>query len=295
AASFAFRHVVFPDGADDPRVAVNMAPLSARCAGDPSNDLTRGEYECVQWLFARAGLDVDQYRPETVKRRLPACTRALRLQCIEDVCTAVRRKPELLALAINALVIGVTCFFRDPTVFAAIDDTVLPEILRLTSAPRVWSVACSDGAELYSIAMLLASKGVLPRANLVGTDCRTEGLDRARAGNYETAAVKHVPPELVERYMSFDGTRWQVAPVLRTGIHWRLRNALAEPEPGPWDLILCRNVAIYLQPQAVGRLWGRLASALRPGGFLVLGKAERPYGATRLRPVGPCVYQREWS
>jgi chemotaxis protein methyltransferase CheR len=60
-------------------------------------------------------------------------------------------------------------------------------------------------------------------------------------------------------------------------------------------MILCRNLSIYLQPSAAGRIWSRLAAALKPGGFLVLGKAERPYGAVGLRSVAPCVYRRERS
>ena len=86
-----------------------------------------------------------------------------------------------------------------------------------------------------------------------------------------------------------------MCPALRLAARWRTADVLAGPVPGPWDLILCRNLAIYLQPDANARLWAGLESALRPGGFLVTGKAERPAGpaAARLRAAGPCVYRKQ--
>ncbi len=70
-------------------------------------------------------------------------------------------------------------------------------------------------------------------------------------------------------------------------------NALTTPEPCGWDMILCRNMSIYLQPATAVRLWHVLENCLRPGGYLVLGKAERPLGCTRLVPVSPCIFRRD--
>ena len=75
-------------------------------------------------------------------------------------------------------------------------------------------------------------------------------------------------------------------------MRWRTGDVLTLPEPGTWDLVLCRNLAIYLQPEAASGLWRRLGASLRPGGLLALGKAERPTGASDLAAVGPCLYRR---
>ncbi len=182
---------------------------------------------------------------------------------------------------------------------------------------RIWSVGCSDGAELYSIALLLSELGVLGRCELLGTDCRPDAIERAREGVYDAAAVGGLPKSMIRRYFrpveplqsGFNhyappmspyraapsprqvASRWQVAAELRHALRWRTADALTVREPGEWDLILCRNVSIYLQPEATRDLWSRLTSALRPGGVIMLGKAERP--ATRgLAPIGNCLYRR---
>jgi chemotaxis methyl-accepting protein methylase len=290
----AYRHVVFPDALEGNGYAVNFCPSPGVPANGPE-ELTADEYACIRWLFERAGLQLLDYRFETLRRRIPSCLRALRVESVGQICAAVERQPELLKRAISTLVIGVTSFFRDPQVFAALRQTGLTEVLSRSAHPRIWSVGCADGAELYSVAMLLAERGAAQRSVMLGTDCRGDAILRARAGCYDPAALKTVPSKFVGRYFKPDNGVWQVHPFLRDAAQWRQGDALYTSEPGMWDLILCRNMAIYLRPAAAGRLWERLGESLRRGGILVTGKAERPYGAAGLRAVAPCIYQRDRS
>lgn len=291
-----YRHVVFPDTIEGGGRALNLTPPRIQEAVlPPAESLSPGESDCVRWLFEHAGLDPDDYRPETIKRRIPACLRALRIDSVAKVRATVQTHPTLLKAAISALVIGVTGFFRDPAVFAILKDSLLPETLMRTATPRIWSAGCSDGAELYSVAMLLADRGALQRSTLLGTDCRSDALARAREGCYDQAAIRNIPAELLGRYMTFSQGMWQVHPYLRTVVQWRTGNVMTTSEPGVWNLILCRNMAIYLQPSAMRRLWVRLEQNLRPGGVLVLGKAERPHGTTSLEPIAPGIYRRNRS
>lgn len=290
----AYRHVVFPDAAEGNGRALNLSPHLPDSLPTlrEEAELPASEYASVQWLFERAGLELSDYRPETLRRRLSSCLRALRANSLEQVCTLVERQPDLLRLAISTLVIGVTSFFRDPQVFLALQQTGLSEVISRSSNPRIWSVGCSEGAELYSVAMLLAERDALQRCTLLGTDCRADAILRARAGGYNSAALKGVPGELIQRYFRPEGSQWQIHPFLGSTAQWRQGNALRTSEPGSWDIILCRNLAIYLQPAAAGHLWERLSRDLRLGGLLITGKAERPYGAQGLRCVAPCIYQR---
>jgi chemotaxis methyl-accepting protein methylase len=143
--------------------------------------------------------------------------------------------------------------------------------------------------------MLLGERGSLQRSTMLGTDCRPEALVRAREGRYDATFIRHVPGRLLEEFFKVDGAHWQIHSYVRSVIQWRVGNVLAEPEPGAWDLVLCRNMAIYLDNAASAALWDRISRCLRPGGFLVLGKAERPHGTLGLTVVAPCVYRRERS
>jgi chemotaxis protein methyltransferase CheR len=292
-----YRHVVFPDRAWGKNSAVNFAPPEEASHSGPAPDapFSADQHECLQYLFDTAGLNVEDYRVESIRRRIPACVRALRVDSLTAVKTAVEKCPELLKTVMASLVIGVTTFFRDPTVFEVLARQILPRLLSQKTGPRVWSVGCSDGSELYSVAMLLAERGGVQRSTLLGTDCRTDALARAREGCYESTSLKNLPNDFVSRYLQTDGSTWRVHPYLRAVCQWRCGNALTTPEPGLWDLILCRNMSIYLQPPAAARLWQVLQSCLRPGGYLVLGKAERPQGAASMTAVSPCIFRRDRS
>lgn len=283
ARSFSGRLAVRGDRSPPPRRADGSAPLFNAHAA-----------EFLDWLFSRGGLDWRMYRPETLERRLASCVRSLRVQSLDEARRLIEREPARLDDALNSMLIGVTSFFRDPRVFDDLAAAVLPPLIANRGALYAWSAGCSDGAELYSLAMLLEQRGWLGGSYLLGTDCRAGALRLAKAGRYESAAVKHVSPQWRARFLEPDIDGWQVRRPLRQAVRWRQANLLAGLEPGLWDLILFRNTAIYLRTEVSDRLWKQLEGALRPGGVLVLGKAERPTGAKRLEPLAPCIYQRLW-
>ena len=293
-----YRHVVFPDASGSSSV-LNFAPARAGQSPHPpapdSPNLSVKEESVLRWLFEQAGLEFNAYRGETLKRRIPACLRATRMESLWHLRLAVQRNPQLLQLVMSTLLIGITSFFRDPQVYVALAEQVLPELYRRLSGVRIWSAGCSDGSELYSIAMLLAQKKVLHRCSLLGTDCRADAICSAREGKFDPAAVKGVPAAFLARYFSYESCHWRVHGCLQTAMQWRTADLLSVHEPGTWDLILCRNLAIYMHNAAAGKLWRHLQERLRPGGYLVLGKAERPLGAKRLMACGPCIYRRESS
>lgn len=295
-----YRHVVFTGPTGSTARIVNLAPPpppGAQPCGDArggDSQLTGEEDAFIRSLFAGAGLDASAYRPESIRRRLQACLRAVRATSITDARRALAANPALVPVAINAMVIGVSSFFRDAGVYDQVAFNVLPALFRSNRSPaRVWSVGCSEGQELYSVAILLAELNLLDGCYLLGTDCRNEAIHRARDGIYDAAALRAVPRAWIEKYFQPQGDRRRVVPGLRTAVQWRTADVTRVQEPGVWDLILCRNMAMYLKPEASGKLWEMFQQALRPGGYLVLGKAERPANAKRLSPVGPCLFRRD--
>jgi chemotaxis methyl-accepting protein methylase len=295
-----FRHVIFKGIGGGRRHAVNLAPRDTRFPHRPPEywspvpQLEPDEARFVAALFERGGLDAVSYRHETIRRRLPACLRVFRAATANDAMTALRdADPATLAAALDAMVIGVTGFFRDATVFRYLRESALPMLPRTGGRPRIWSAGSSDGEELYSVAMLLAECNKLFDAYLLGTDCRVTALDRARDARYDARTLRDVSPQRLDaHFIPAGGEAHRIREHIRASVQWRRGDVTRVCEPGSFDVILCRNLAMYLTPDVAGDLWQQLENALRPGGFLVLGKAERPVGARRLTAVAPCVYRR---
>lgn len=253
--------------------------------------------EFLPWVLQLAGLNAEHYRPQPLQRRLGACLRALRVKSVDQAKRLLCDRPEALPAAVDALLIGVTGFYRDREVFDAIARDVLPQLAadacgRVDWPIRVWSAACSSGAELATVAVLLAEAGLLAKSELLGTDCRQCAIRSAESGLFRPEQIEGLEPRLRDKYFVATESGLRLALPNDGVITWKQADLLAGAEDGPWDMVLCRNAVMYMTSQAADSVWRRLAGVVRPGGFLVVGKAERP-GVASLFRRSPCVYRRE--
>lgn len=216
----------------------------------------------LQALSAAAGLDLDAYSERHVEKRV---ARALEREHLTGTAALVR----LVAADRTArdrfrrsIAVSVSGLFRDPEQFELLEHELLPPMLAGGRRLRVWSAGCADGSELYSVALLLDRLGALDRSFLLGSDLLEENLELARLGRYGETEIDSG---------------------LRHRVRWERRDLVREgAPPGRWNLVLCRNVAIYLAPAAKEALHELLAASLAPGGVLLLGTSERLAEPARL-------------
>lgn len=288
----ALRHVRFAG-----RPAIAISRFSKRI--NPNS--TTGKYdkvcmveqhnEFISWVLEHACLTADSYRSEPLNRRIAACLRALHVTTEAHARLKLEQHPELLPTAIGALLIGVTEFFRDPSVFEILRTEILPQLASSARPLRVWSAGCSNGAELYSLAILLDQIGRLDGSFLLGTDCRLDAVEQARTALYASTELQNVSKSDRCRYFEGTGSSRQVTELLRRHVQWKVTDLVSGVEGGPWDIILWRNMAIYLKSEAAESVWHGLTSALSPDGALITGKAERPPAKLPLIKVKNCIYR----
>jgi chemotaxis methyl-accepting protein methylase len=235
---------------------------------------------------------VEAYRGAALQRRAPACLRFLRVKDLEAARLKLEHRPELAAATASVVLLGVTEFGRDPSVFAQLRAVVLPELRGLQRPPRVWSAACSDGRELYSVALALGEAGLLDRAELLGTDCRADAVACAEEATFPAGTLADLDLPW-EPYFVRERDKVRAKEALRSRARWKQADLLVRAEAGPWDLLLWRNMAIYLHRSAARRVWETLVAELAPGGFLVTGKADHPPEHPLLKRIGPCLYRRK--
>ncbi len=249
----------------------------------------------MAWLLEQSGLRATGYRSVAMKRRLTSCLRHLRVGSGQAAREVLERRPELQASVLNTVLIGVTEFFRDDTVFDDLAGRVFPQLRRERGQVRVCSVGVSGGHELYSVAMLLAEAGMLERAWLLGVDCRTEAVVRAAQGVFPETEMDGVSPGRRAAFFLSKAEGWEAAPVLKERIQWRTADVMGLEIEARQALILFRNVAIYFTEAQATAAWTRLCACLAPGGFIVTGKAERPPPGLPLKRIAPSIYRRTFS
>ena len=270
-----------------PRCRTRLSSSAAQPAAARSSELPG---QLIPWVFFRAGLAAESYRGEPLGRRLSACLRAVHANSEAQARKILEQRPELLPAAVNSLLIGVTDFFRDAPVFDALRREVLPRLASHRRPLRIWSAGCASGAELYSVAILLAEAGLLEGSFLFGTDCRCDAIQCARTASYRSSELRNIKPADQGRYFDEVGGSWRPIEPLRRQTRWQVADLSRCIEPGPWDIILWRNMAIYLRADAAASMWRGLASVLAPQGVLVVGKAERPPIELPLIGMKKCMY-----
>ncbi len=202
---------------------------------------------------------------------------------------------ELVREVIDAMATSESFFFRDWTLFERLRTHALPR-LRIERAQarslRIWSAACSTGQEPYSLAMLLSELALEFagwRIEVLATDVSRESLMRARAARYSQFEVQRgLPIRYLIKYFEPDGDAyWRITDTVRKRIDFREANLLdGFDDFGAFDLILCRNVLTHFDAATMTSTLDRMASVLRPGGFLFLGGAESVVGVSeRFKPV----------
>ena len=208
----------------------------------------------------------------------------------------VRQDPAERTRLVSHLTIHVSQFFRNPSTFQTIEDEVLPAIVARKQATggrslRLWSVGCACGEEAYTLAILLLEMGaaVVQRysTTIYATDIDPISLRRAKEGHYSPTSLASVPARCRRRYFIQERDRFRIAPEARRLVFFKGHN-IVDPLPfGRIDLMVCRNVLIYMTEALQQRVLQALAEALNPGGFLVLGKVEGLSGAAQdlLEPV----------
>jgi chemotaxis protein methyltransferase CheR len=268
--------------------AQSVPPIHSEEDQKASNDF-------AAWVLESAGLCSEAYRATPIHRRLASCVRSLKAGSIAEAHRLMVQHPHLRAKAIDSLLIGVTEFSRDLSVFETLRKIISRDTAFRRKPLRIWSAGCSNGAELYSMAMLLAEEGLLAGSTLIGTDCRAGAIREAEAGLYPEANVRSVDVLLRRKYMSNAGDRWQVMRSLRSQVQWQVGNLLEGCEKGPWDIVLWRNMAIYLRHEYALKVWYAMIRELQIGAIVVVGKAERPPRTTGLQCISPCIYHLQQS
>jgi len=239
--------------------------------------------EIARVLYAHAGIVITPGKGSMVQSRLGKRLRALGMKDYQSyiaLITSDAGSEERRAM-ISALTTNVTQFFRENHHFETLRNIALPPLLaraRDGAKIRIWSAGCSNGQEAFSIAMTLADMASdFSRLDLriLATDIDSQMIARGREALYESAALATVPQPL-RRFLSQDENGLRIAAPLRALVSFRELN-LHEPWPmrGRFDIIFCRNVVIYFDPEAQARLWRRFEEALHPAGWLFVGHSER--------------------
>ena len=234
-------------------------------------------------LQKQSGHDFSNYKKNTLYRRIDRRKGVHRLDKIDAYIDFLEENPKELDILFKELLIGVTSFFRDEDVWEKLKTKVLPDLIKPAKKDQVlraWVPACSTGEEAYSLAIIFTEvmeKLRKPR-NLVmqifATDIDQEAIEKARKGFFPSNIAADVSPERLDKYFKSETDGYQINPAIRDMVVFAPQNVIKDPPFTKLDLLLCRNMLIYMEPELQEKLIVLFNYSLKTGGVMVLGTSE---------------------
>lgn len=240
----------------------------------------------LTWLGASRGFDLTGYKRNNLQRLTARRMQVVGVETCQEYRQYLEAYPEEFAFLIDTILINVTSFFRDEAAWQYLAGEILPGIMKRRpsgAAIHAWSAGCASGEEPYSLAMLLCeavsclsgAEEAGRRIRIYATDVDEGALTQARQAGYSRDALAAVPARLRDKYFTFGNHRCTVCPELRRMVVFGRHDLAQDPPISNLDLLLCRNTLIYFTAETQRRVLGGLYTALKDGGILFLGQAER--------------------
>jgi chemotaxis protein methyltransferase CheR len=241
-------------------------------------------------LEARTGQQLTMSRRWRIETALSSLLRERGIASLDELITilVMGKEPSLSQQVVEALLNNETYFFRDRAPFDVLQRHALPELAKRRASSkrlRIWSAGCSTGQEVYSLSMLFAEEPDKWRGwtiDILGTDVSTSCIDRARSGSYSQFEVQRgLGINQMIKWFEECAEGWRAVEPLRKPVRFQVHNLLEPaPHPGGFDIVLCRNVLLYLSPEKKTLAFERIAGAMAEDGWLMLGAGETVIGQT---------------
>ncbi|CAM3066059.1 CheR family methyltransferase [Flavobacterium frigoris] len=234
-------------------------------------------------LREHTGHDFLLYKKTTLMRRIERRKGVHQLGSTEDYVHFLQENPKEIELLFKELLIGVTSFFRDTAVWDELTSTILPELIKDLPEGyvlRAWITACSTGEEAYSLA--IAFKEVMESTvkhrnitlQIFATDLDTDAIEKARRGFFTTNIIVDVSPERISKFFNVEVDGYRVISAIREMLVFAPHNVIKDPPFTKLNILMCRNMLIYMEPPLQKKLIELFNYSLLPGGIMVLGSAE---------------------
>ncbi|MGB3340723.1 MAG: protein-glutamate O-methyltransferase CheR [bacterium] len=252
----------------------------------------------IRYIEQKTSFRCQNYKEKPLKRRIRVRMRALDIKDFSEYEIYLRKNDEELPKLVDTITINLSYFFRNLETFFFLKDYIFPELKKKKDKFIFWSAGCAQGEEPYSLAIIAAESKMLENVTIYGTDIDNRVLDIAQQGKYSNIAFQYTPKDLLKKYFRRVPDGYLIDSAVKAKVTIFNADLFAIPPFGLCDLIVCRNVLIYLGREAQSTVLRNFYDHLSPDGYLVIGKVELLIGIPEVNLFNPVsrvehVYQKK--
>lgn len=230
-----------------------------------------------QWVLKEFNINLSAYKSNQLHRRINSLMSRVGVRTVDEYIVLLKKDPVQRQKFLDFITINVSEFFRNPEIFEELKNKLKGELLKNSSSLKIWSAACSIGAEPYSIAMYLDDLSPNVRHKIIATDLDSTILERAKKGEYVASEIKNVKKDYISKYFTIMHDKYSISPKIKSMITFKKHDLILESYEKDFDLIVCRNVVIYFNQDVKDVIYKKFSQSLKKGGLLFVGATESIY------------------
>lgn len=230
-----------------------------------------------QWVLKEFNINLSAYKSNQLHRRINSLMSRVGVRTVDEYIVLLKKDPVQRQKFLDFITINVSEFFRNPEIFEELKNKLKGELLKSSSSLKIWSAACSIGAEPYSIAMYLDDLSPNVRHKIIATDLDSTILERAKKGEYVASEIKNVKKDYISKYFTIMDDKYSISPKIKSMVTFKKHDLILESYEKDFDLIVCRNVVIYFNQDVKDVIYKKFSQSLKKGGLLFVGATESIY------------------
>ena len=231
-----------------------------------------------KWVFKEYNLDLSAYKSNQLHRRINSLMVRVGAKSAPDYINLLKSDPDQKKKFLDFITINVTDFFRNPEIFEQVKESMKTLFTLNKNIPlKIWSAACSIGAEPYSIGMLLDELSPGIKHKIIATDIDSTILDIAKLGRFSSTQIKNVTKDRLKKYFTLEGKTYIINDNIKNMVEFKKHDLIMDRYDSNLDLIVCRNVVIYFNQDVKDKMYNKFRESLKVGGLLFVGATESIY------------------
>jgi chemotaxis protein methyltransferase CheR len=230
-----------------------------------------------KWVLREFNINLSAYKPNQLHRRINSLMSRVGVKTIEDYIALLKVDRMQRQKFLDFITINVSEFFRNPEIFEELKIKLKGDLLSQNNYLKIWSAACSIGAEPYSVAIYLDELSPGGRHKIIATDIDSTIIERAKKGEYVSSEIKNVKREYLNKYFTLKDDKYIISDKIKNLVTFKKHDLILDSYEDNFDLIICRNVVIYFNQDIKDKIYKKFSQSLKKGGLLFVGATESIY------------------
>lgn len=246
------------------------------------------------WSEKTLHLNLIAYKEGQLQRRIETIMKKSGATDLKQFAKMIETDENIKKNFLDYITINVTEFYRNKEIFEEFEEVFINRLPLKFNALKVWSAACSTGAEAYSIAMILKKNKLTANSKIIATDIDETILSKAKAGTYSKLEVQNVPPTEKNLYFTEQNNRYVLSDDIKKTVHFKKHDLILDSYEKGYHAIICRNVTIYFKNEVKEKIYRNIADSLVIGGLFFIGATESVYKPEQygLKKVAAFLYEK---